>query len=102
LLSLASVPGAALAIIVITLAEICFSPAHQATIAELSKPGARGSMFGLLGFAQLVGIAFAPLVGGILLDVFGTNAVGLWITLAGVLGLGQVLCMWRFAKMSAP
>lgn len=101
LVSLGSFSGAALAIFVITFAEILYSPAHQATVAELSKPGARGSTFGLLGFAQLAGIAFAPLLGGAMLDAIGHHGVALWLSMAAVLGLGQALCLWRFARASA-
>ncbi|MBK7538343.1 MAG: MFS transporter [Myxococcales bacterium] len=97
LIALASLPGAALAIFVITCAEMLFAPAHQATIAELAAPGARGRMFGVVGFAQLLGIALAPLTGGLLLDAIGQHSVALWLSLA-TLGLGQTFCLWRFAR----
>lgn len=102
LISLSSLPGAALAIFVITFAEILYSPAHQATVAELSKPGARGSTFGLLGFAQLTGIAFAPLLGGAMLDAIGHHGATLWLSMAAVLGLGQAFCLWRFCRAGTP
>lgn len=99
LIGLSSFRGAALAIVVITCAEMLYAPAHQATVAELSRPGARGRMFGVIGLAQMIGIAFAPLLGGILLDTIGHHYVSLWLALA-LLGVGQAWCFYRFARLA--
>lgn len=96
-ISLGSFSGGALAIFLITCAEMLFAPAHQATIAELSRPGMRGRMFGVIGFAQMVGIAFAPLLGGVLLDAIGDDYAALWLSLS-LLGAGQTWCFWRFSR----
>ena len=95
--SLGSFGGGALAIFLITCAEMLFAPAHQATIAELARPGMRGRMFGVFGFAQMVGIAFSPLLGGVLLDAIGDHYLALWLSLSS-LGAGQAWCFWRFAR----
>ncbi len=101
LISFGSFAGGALAIFIITCAEMLFAPAHQATIAELSRPGARGRMFGVIGFAQMVGVAFAPLLGGALLDTIGHDSLALWLTLS-LLGAGQLWCFIRFSRLAVP
>lgn len=58
----------AVAILVITAAEVVFAPAHQTAAAETGDPAFRGRTFGVVGFAQILGVAFGPLVGGLLLD----------------------------------
>jgi MFS family permease len=100
LVGLGSFAGGALAIFVITCAEMLYAPSHQTTIAELSRPGARGRMFGVIGFSQMLGIAFAPLLGGFLLDIIGHDHAALWLTLSA-LGLGQLWCFVRFSRPPA-
>jgi MFS family permease len=100
LVALGSFPGGALAIFVITCAEMLFAPSHQTTVADLARPGLRGRMFGVIGFSQMVGVAFAPLLGGVLLDAIGHEPVALWLTLS-LLGAGQTLCFLRFARPRA-
>lgn len=100
LISLGSFGGGALAIFIITCAEMLFAPAHQTTVAELARPGSRGRMFGVIGFSQMVGVAFAPLLGGVLLDAVGEDPLALWLSLS-LLGAGQTWCFWRFARPSA-
>lgn len=100
LIALASFPGGALAIFVITCAEMLFAPSHQATVADLSRPGSRGRMFGVIGFSQMVGVAFAPLLGGVLLDTIGHDPLALWLSLA-LLGAGQTWCFLRFSRPAA-
>jgi MFS family permease len=100
LVALGSFRGGLLAIFIITCGEMLFAPAHQTTIAELSRPEARGRMFGVVGFTQMVGVACAPLFGGILLDTIGHNHVALWSSIA-LLGAGQTWCFLRFARPAA-
>jgi MFS family permease len=100
LVSLGSFAGGALAIFIITCAEMLFAPAHQTTVAELARPGSRGRMFGVIGFSQMAGVAFAPLLGGILLDTIGDDSLALWLSLS-LLGAGQTWCFWRFARPGA-
>ncbi|MCA9675455.1 MAG: MFS transporter [Kofleriaceae bacterium] len=70
--------GAAIAVAVITMAEIVFSPAHQTAAAESGDPSRRGRTFGVVGFAQILGVAFAPLYGGTLLDQLGHHPLLMW------------------------
>lgn len=89
--------GAAAAIIVLTCAEVVFDPAHQAAIAEVADPARRGRAFGIAGFAQMVGIAFAPLLGGVLLDTIGDQHGAMWLTIATI-GGAQTLCFSIFVR----
>jgi len=65
--------GAAIAILVLTTAEVMLDPAHQAAIAECADPTRRGRTYGVVSFAQMIGIALAPLTGGLLLDTIGDH-----------------------------
>jgi MFS family permease len=101
LIGLASgMPSAAVAMMTLTGAEVIFDPSHQTAIAELADPAERGRTFGIVGLAQMVGIAFAPLVGGILLDTIGDHHVAMWCVIA-CFGVGQTACFTAFVRRRA-
>jgi len=52
--------GGVVSIVILTCAEVLFDPAQQAAIAEVADPAHRGRAFGIVGFASMIGIAFAP------------------------------------------
>jgi MFS family permease len=89
--------GGAVAILTLTCAEVLFDPAHQAAVAEVADPAHRGRTFGVVGFASMIGIAFAPLLGGILLDMIGTHHAAMWLTIATI-GGAQTLCFLMFVR----
>ena len=89
--------GAAAAMVAITAAEVVFSPAHQAAIAEIADPTRRGRAYGVVAFVQMVGIALAPLAGGALFDTIGRHHGAMWITI-GVIGLAATSCFSAFVK----
>jgi MFS family permease len=89
--------GGALAMVVLTCAEVLFDPAQQAAIAEVADPARRGRAFGVVGFASMVGIAFAPLLGGRLLDAIGSHHVAMWLAIAAI-GAGQTACFTAFVR----
>jgi MFS family permease len=93
----AGMPGGAIAILTITAAEVMLAPAHQTAIAEVADPSQRGRAFGVVGFAQMVGIALAPLVGGILFDAIGHHHAAMWAVIASI-GLAQALCFAAFVR----
>jgi MFS family permease len=93
--------GGAHAILMLTCAEVLFDPAQQAAIAEVADPAHRGRAFGIVGFASMLGIAFAPLLGGTLLDTIGDHHVAMWLTIA-TFGFGQTLCFLVFVRRRAP
>jgi MFS family permease len=74
----------AAAILVITAAEVVFAPAHQTAAAETGDPAFRGRTFGVVAFAQILGVACAPLFGGVLLDQTGHHHLLMWGAIAGV------------------
>jgi MFS family permease len=89
--------GGAIAILTLTCAEVLFDPAQQAAIAEVADPARRGRAFGVAGFASMIGIAFAPLLGGVLLDAIGEHHAAMWLAIATI-GGGQTLCFVAFVR----
>ena len=89
--------GCAIAMVAITSAEVLLSPAHQTAIADAADPARRGRAYGTVAFVQMVGIAMAPLVGGVLFDTIGTHHGAMWLTI-GAIGLAQTLCFSAFVR----
>jgi MFS family permease len=89
--------GGAAAILVLTCAEVLFDPSQQAAIAEVADPAHRGRAYGVVGFASMIGIAFAPLLGGVLLDTIGDHHAAMWFTIATI-GGAQTLCFLAFVR----
>jgi MFS family permease len=89
--------GGLASILVLTCAEVLFDPSQQTAIAEVADPAHRGRAFGVVGFSSMVGIAFAPLLGGILLDTIGDHHIWMWLGIAGI-GGGQTLCFVAFVR----
>ena len=83
--------------ITITSAEVVLAPAHQTAIAEVADPMYRGRAFGVVGFAQMVGIAVAPLIGGILFDAIGHHHATMWAVIACI-GIAQSICFAAFVR----
>ena len=54
----------------------------------------------MTGLAQMIGIALAPLLGGLLLDTIGHHHVTTWLVIATI-GGAQVLCMVAFVRRRA-
>lgn len=71
-------------IVVVTIGEIIFSPTSTSLGAELSPPERRGYYMGFLGLSETTGIAFGPLVGGILLDIFPHQPFMMWGIIASI------------------
>ena len=90
------------AIAIITVAEVAFAPAHQAAAADSGDAARLGKSFGLVSWAQTVGIAFAPLVGGALFDAIGEHHVALWSCVAGgCLALAALLVRYGRQRAAA-
>ncbi len=89
--------GAALAILTLTGAEVLLDPAHQTAIAKAADPARRGRTYGVVSFAQMLGIALAPFTGGILLDTIGDAHGAMWLTIATI-GLAQTLCFLAYVR----
>jgi predicted MFS family arabinose efflux permease len=76
--------GVVAAVLVLTVGEVMLSPAQQAVVANLSDPKRIGRAFGLFGTMQMLGVAFAPLLGGTVYDHFRTDGLAMWGILAGL------------------
>ncbi len=90
-------PSAAVAMIAITVGEVLFAPAHQTAVAAIADPIQRGRAYGVVGFAQMLGIAVAPLIGGILFDAIGHHHAAMWSAIACV-GIAQAVCFAAFVR----
>jgi MFS family permease len=88
----ASTGGGIGAIFVITCAEVLLDPSHQTAVAQVADPARRGRAFGVVGFAQMLGVASAPLAGGALLEGIGGHHVAVW----GVIASFGVACALAF------
>lgn len=96
----AGLGGRAIAIVTLTCGEVLFNPAHQTAIAEAADPARRGRAYGLVSFVQMIGIAAAPLLGGVLLDTIGHHHAALWLAIAGI-GVAQTACFTLFVRRRA-
>jgi len=92
--------GAALAMMVLTCAEVLFDPSQQTAIAEAADPAHRGRAYGVVGFAAMIGVAFAPLLGGLLLDGIGDHHAVMWLAIAAI-GGAQTVCFIAFVRRRA-
>ncbi|MCK5608984.1 MFS transporter [Candidatus Pacearchaeota archaeon] len=90
--------GAVVAIVIITLGEIIHAPTSLAVVGELAPSKYRGRYMGFFGLSQILGIAFGPLLGGILLDVFPTNSLLIWGVIAS-LGFAAAIGFYWWGKV---
>lgn len=74
-------------IFIITAGEITFSPIASSVVAESAPASWRGRYMGFFSLSQTLGASFAPLFGGILLDVFPYEPKILW----GIIGIVGIL-----------
>lgn len=94
-----AIAGIAAAIGVLTCGEVLLAPAQQAVAAELSDRQRYGRAFGMLGTVQMLGVAVAPLVGGVAYDLLGADGPAMWGTLAIAPALMVAVFAW-FARRS--
>jgi MFS family permease len=92
--------GGAIAMVTLTCGEVLFNPAHQTAIGETADRAHRGRAYGIASFVQMVGIALAPLLGGVLLDTIGHHHAAMWLAIAGI-GLVQAACFAAFVRRRA-
>ncbi len=80
----ASFTWALVAMAVITMGEITFSPVATSVVGELAPRDQRGRYMGFFGWGETLGMSFAPLAGGILLDFFPTSPNSVWSPIAAL------------------
>lgn len=88
---------AAVAVFAITVGEVILAPAHQTAAVELGDPGRMGRAFGLLGTMQMLGVAVAPLIGGVIYDHLRHRHIAMWCVLAAI----PVVLSLAFALLAA-
>jgi MFS family permease len=95
------------ATLLLTLGELVLAPAEQAVAAQLAARQRIGSTLGAHGGARMLGVSFAPLLGGLALDHLNGRSRLLWaVVLGGLFGvlaigysvLGHKLRSGRSAK----
>lgn len=89
----------AIAVVVATSGEVILTPAQESTVADLSDPTRLGRAFGLYGTMQMVGVALAPLLGGIIYDHLRHAPLAMWGTLAALSFL-LALAYARFGSLN--
>ncbi|MCJ7769774.1 MAG: MFS transporter [Dehalococcoidales bacterium] len=72
------------AMVIITLGEIIHAPTSLAVVGEIAPPKYRGRYMGVFGLTQVIGVSTAPLLGGILLDIFPSEPLIIWGSLASL------------------
>jgi MFS family permease len=75
-----------------TIGEMTSSPTNSSLVADLSKPSMRGRYQGVQGLGYSVASFIAPIIGGQVIDHFGSTT--LWI---GAFGLGLVVAAGQLA-----
>ncbi|MEN8615100.1 MFS transporter [Dehalogenimonas sp. THU2] len=89
---------------IITLGEILFSPVSMTVVAELSPPSWRGRYQGFYGLAETLGISLGPTLGGALLDRTAPDGqMSLWAPIAAVIMLaGFAFYKWGKQRYRTP
>jgi MFS family permease len=74
--------GLGAAVLLTTIGEVVVTPAQQATVAELGDPTRLGRAYGVFGTMQMLGVALAPLLGGLAYDHLRDRPLAMWGCLA--------------------
>ena len=82
------------AMAVITAGEIIHSPVTLSVIGELCPQDQRGRYMGFFGLSETIGIAMAPLLGGILLDAFPSDLRLVWAPIASIALIAAMGYYW--------
>lgn len=72
------------AVVVMTIAEMIWSPAAATLQANLAPEERRGSYFGFSSVFTQVGYAIGPLFGGVLKDSMDNNVPSMWLVVGGM------------------
>jgi len=66
------------AMVIVTLGQVIVAPTSLAVVGEHSPPGMRGRYQGFFGISETMGVSIGPFMGGVLLDIFPQNNLGVW------------------------
>ncbi len=70
------------AMVIITLGEIIHAPTSLAVVGEIAPQKYRGRYMGVFGLTQILGISASSLMGGVLLDLFPSQPLAIWGSIA--------------------
>jgi len=73
---------AIVAMVIISMGEVVFSPVSLSVVGELSPPDRRGRYMAFFGLSEGLGFSSAALLGGVLLDVFTAEPLFIWGTIS--------------------
>jgi len=73
---------AIIAMIIVSLGEVIFSPVSLSVVGELSPQDRRGRYMAFFGLSEGLGFSAASLLGGVLLDGFPAKPLFIWGTIA--------------------
>jgi MFS family permease len=68
--------------VIITLGEIIHAPTSLAVVGEIAPQKYRGRYMGVFGLSQILGISVSSLMGGVLLDLFPSQPLVIWGSIA--------------------
>lgn len=71
-------------IVLVTVGEIIFAPSALTLAGKLAPVRHRGRYMGFFGLGQTLGWTAAPIIGGILLDVFPSESLVIWGIIAAI------------------
>ena len=86
-----------MAVVIVTVGEMVMSPASLTLTARLAPRNRTGRYMGIFGFAVAGGWSFGPMVGGIILDLFGHIHHLAW-TMIGSLALVSAVGYGLFSR----
>ena len=70
------------AMVIITLGEIIHAPTSLAIVGEIAPQKHRGRYMGFFGISQILGMSASSLIGGVLLDLFPSQPLIIWGSIA--------------------
>jgi len=83
---------AVIAMIIVSMGEVTFSPVSLSVVGELSPQARRGRYMAFFGLSEGLGFSMASLLGGVLLDSFHTEPLFIW----GIIALLATAAMTGF------
>jgi MFS family permease len=90
---------AVIAMIIVSMGEVTFTPVSLSVVAELAPQARRGRYMAFFGLSEGLGFSMASLLGGVLLDSFHTEPLFIWGTIA-LLATAAMMAFLRWDSTS--
>ncbi len=88
------------AMFIITLGEIIYSPVALSLVGDIAPSSRRGLYMGTYSLSETLGHSLGPFIGGILLDVFPSRPLLIWGTVA-MFAFLPAIGFWRWGRQKA-